>query len=86
LLDNLKNMLYKDGGANPVLPVETFLCDITVTALTKTEALKLKNGQAIDSRGLTPKEQPYACCLENKLIALCEVKENLLLPIRVFNH
>ncbi|MBE6462867.1 MAG: tRNA pseudouridine(55) synthase TruB [Alphaproteobacteria bacterium] len=86
LLDNLKNMLYKNGGANPVLPVETFLCDITVIALTKTEALKLKNGQAIDSKGLPPQDRPYACCLENKLIALCEVKENHLLPIRVFNH
>ena len=86
LLDNLKNILYKNGGEFSVLPVETFLCDITVIALTKTEALKLKSGQAIDSNGLTPQELPYACCLENKLIALCEVKENKLLPIRVFNH
>ena len=86
LLDNLKNMLYKNDGATPVLPVETFLCDITVIALTKTEALKLKNGQAIDSKGLTPKDSPYACCYNNKLVALSEVKENKLLPIRVFNH
>ena len=86
LLDNLKNMLYKDCGETPVLPVETFLCDITVIALTQTESLKLKNGQAIDSKGYSPQNQPYACCLDNKLIALAEVKENKLLPIRVFNH
>ncbi|MBR5598437.1 MAG: tRNA pseudouridine(55) synthase TruB [Alphaproteobacteria bacterium] len=86
LLDNLKNMLYKGDGDYFVLPVETFLCDITVIALTKTEALKLKNGQAIDCKGLNPDTKPIACCLENKLIALSEVKENKLLPIRVFNH
>ena len=86
LLDNLKNMMYKDGGALSVLPVETFLCDITVIALTQTEALKLKNGQTIDSKGLTSQDQPYACCLDNKLIALCEAKDDHLFPIRVFNH
>lgn len=86
LLDNLKNMLYKSTGASPVLPVETFLCDITVIALTQTEALKLKNGQAIDSKGLKPLSKPFACCFNNKLIALADVKENTLSPIRVFNH
>lgn len=86
LLDNLKNMLYKNFGENSVLPVETFLCDITVIALTKAETLKLKNGQAIDSKGLKPQERPYACCYNNKLVALSNVKENKLLPIRVFNH
>ncbi len=86
LLDNLKNMLYREDGANPVLPVETFLCDITVIALTKAEALKLKNGQPIDNKGIKPSNNIYAGCLDNKLIALIEERESYLFPIRVFNH
>ncbi len=85
LLDNLKNMLYTTSGANPVLPVETFLCDITVIALTKTEALKLKNGQPIDNKELNSSNNIYAGCLEGKLIALIEERETHLYPIRVFN-
>jgi len=86
LLDNLKNMLYKDAGVSPLLPVETFLCDITVIALTEAEALKLKRGQAIDSKGFKSSDKVAAACLENKLIALVEYKDNSLKPIRVFNH
>ena len=85
LLDNLKNMLYKDDGAFPLLPVETFLCDITVIALTAEDALKLKNGQTLPAQGVTPFAGIAAACLENKLIALIENKENIISPIRVFN-
>jgi hypothetical protein len=67
------------------LPVETFLCDITVIALTKTEALKLKSGQAIDSARFKIADNIIAACFENKLIALVEQRENALWPIRVFN-
>ena len=85
LLDNLKNMLYKTDGVFPLLPVETFLCDITVIALTKAEALKLKSGQVIDSKGFKTIEGIAAACFENKLIALIEQQGNTLKPIRVFN-
>lgn len=85
LLDNLKNMLYKSDGANPVLPVETFLCDITVIALTSEEALRLKNGQHIDSKRFSPFTSVSAGCLDNKLIALIEYKDEKIYPIRVFN-
>lgn len=86
LLDNLKNMLYKDAGVSPLLPVETFLCDITVIALTEAEALKLKSGQVIDSKDFKSFNNVAAACFNNKLIALVELKDNNLKPIRVFNH
>jgi len=86
LLDNLKNMLYKDAGVSPLLPVETFLCDITVIALTEAEALKLRRGQTIDSKGFKSSDKVAAAYFENKLIALVEYKDNSLKPIRVFNH
>lgn len=85
LLDNLKNILYKEGGVSPLKPVETFLCDITVIALTKEQALKLKSGQALDSKDLISFENVAAACFENKLIALIGSKEHKVFPIRVFN-
>lgn len=85
LLDNLKNILYKDCGVSPLKPVETFLCDITVIALTEEQALKLKSGQTLDSKSLIPFEDTAAACYENKLIALIGTKENKVFPIRVFN-
>lgn len=85
LLDNLKNMLYKSDGVFQVLPVKTFLCDITVIALTSSEALKLKSGQSIDSGRFSPKENIMAACYNDELVALVEPQETILKPIRVFN-
>ena len=85
LLENLKNILYREGGVSPILPVETFLCDITVIALTEDEALKLKSGQTLIYQGTKPIEDTAAACFNNKLIALVELKDNILKPIRVFN-
>ena len=85
LLDNLKNILYKDGGVLPLLPVETFLCDITVIALTVAETLKLKSGQAIDSKRFNLTKEIIAACYNDKLIALVSPQGNTLKPIRVFN-
>ncbi len=85
LLENLKNTLYKDAGVYQLLPVETFLCDITVIAVTADEALKLKNGLTLSLQGFEPFSGTAAACFENKLIALIQNKENKISPIRVFN-
>ena len=86
LLDFKKNILYKSSGDSLVLPVETFLCDITVIALTDSEALKLKSGQPIDSKRFNLKSNINAACCQGKLIALVELQGDTLKPIRVFNH
>lgn len=86
LLDNLKNILYKSDGVSPLLPVETFLCDITVIALTEAETLKLRSGQTIDSTRFNLSNRTYAACYNDKLIALVAPDEKSLRPIRVFNH
>lgn len=86
LLENLKNMLYKPFGNFPLLPVETFLCDITVIALTEEEKLKLKSGQPIENKHFIKCNKIVAACFRDKLIALIEPKDNNLWPIRVFNH
>jgi tRNA pseudouridine55 synthase len=85
LLENLKNVVYKGCEDSIILPVETFLCDITVIALTEGESLKLKSGQAIESRENISFEKVAAACFENKLIALVEYKDGMLYPTRVFN-
>ena len=85
LLDNLKNILYKSSGVSPLLPVETFLCDITVIALTEAETLKLKSGQAIDSERFNLSKRPIAACYNNRLISLVALDGKTLKPIRVFN-
>lgn len=85
LLDNLKNMLYKNPDKFSVFPVETFLCDITVIALTEDEALKLKSGQPIDVKDFHLNNTPVAACFEGKLIAIVGMKQNKFFPIRVFN-
>ena len=86
LLENLKNMLYTTPVENIVLPVETFLCDITVIALTDSQFAKLKNGQHIENTRNISSKTICATLYENKLVAIVEAKENTLLPIRVFNH
>ena len=86
LLENLKNMLYTTPVENIVLPVETFLCDITVIALTDSQSAKLKNGQHIENTRNISSKTICAALYENKLVAIVEAKENTLLPIRVFNH
>ena len=86
LLENLKNMLYTTPVENIVLPVETFLCDITVIALTDSQSTKLKNGQPIENTRNISSNTICAAQYENKLVAIVEAKENTLLPIRVFNH
>ncbi len=85
LLENLKNILYKGQGVSAILPVETFLCDITDIALTEEEAQKLKNGQSLSDQRFKPFTGRAAAIYNNKLIALVERKDNTLIPIRVFN-
>ena len=86
LLEKLKNMLYTTSEENIVLPVETFLCDITVIALAQDDAFKLKRGQAIENKQNIEIGTIASALFENKLVALVEARENSLFPIRVFNH
>lgn len=86
LLENLKNILYKEQGVSAILPVETFLCDITDIAVTEEEAQKLKHGQSLSAQRFQPFSGRAAALYNHKLIALLEKKEETLIPIRVFNH
>ena len=45
LLENLENMVYGEDLNKFLLPLETFLCDITVIAVSEADAAKLKWGR-----------------------------------------
>ena len=88
LLENLENIVYGKDLNKFLLPLETFLCDITVIAVSEVDAAKLKLGQ-----GLSPKNYDVsqyigsyavATCF-NKLVAIVRIEESKIAPVRVFN-
>ena len=50
LLEKLENMVYSPKLLEYLLPMETFLCDITVIAVSEADAAKLKLGQSISPK------------------------------------
>lgn len=50
LLEKLENMVYSPELLEYLLPMETFLCDITVIAVSEADAAKLKMGQSISPK------------------------------------
>ena len=76
-----------------LLPVETALDDIPALALTEAEALRLRHGQTV--RPLRPADRAYIDQLGNgsivsvsacgKLVALAEIDDGMLRPVRVLN-
>lgn len=88
LLENLENMVYGEELIKNLLPIETFLCDITVIAVSEADAAKLRKGQ-----GLSPKnypmdelrEQDAIATFDNSLVAIVRIDERKIAPVRVFN-
>jgi tRNA pseudouridine55 synthase len=76
-----------------LLPVETALDDIPALALTEAEALRLRHGQTVQP--LRPADRAYIDQLGNgsivsvsacgKLVALAEIDDGMLRPVRVLN-
>jgi tRNA pseudouridine55 synthase len=91
------DMLGEFGHIPPLsehlLPIETALDDIPALALTEAEALRLRHGQAV--LPLCPTDRACIDQLGNgsivsvsadgKLVALVEIDEGLLRPVRVLN-
>ncbi len=50
LLEKLENMVYSPELLEYLLPMETFLCDITVIAVSEADAAKLKLGQSLSPK------------------------------------
>lgn len=88
LLENLKNMVYKEELERVMLPITTSLRDIAVIAVSEGDAAKLKQGQRIspknyDINHIIGKEA--VAMFDDSLVAIVEVEENRISPLRVFN-
>jgi len=76
-----------DPKAPFLLPLETALDDIPALAVSGNDAARLKQGQAVLSRGRdAPIVKGTVCAmLHGQPVALCEARQGELQPTRVFN-
>jgi tRNA pseudouridine55 synthase len=93
-LENLEALGHKAAASEYLLPVKTVLDDIPALALTDEEARRMSLGQAIalwpvvkrkPLTGLDEGQAVQALCGE-RLIAVAEVGNGMVRPVRVLNH
>jgi len=92
-LDKLPSLGHSPAPFEHLLPVETALDDIPALALTEAEAVRLRCGQAV--LPLRPTDRAFVLELGNgqriratcgtKLVALAEIADGALRPVRVLN-
>ncbi len=98
-LENLEALGHKAADSEILLPTRTVLADIPALALTEEEARRMIQGQAIALWPLvkrSPLIGPHGTGLEqgtpvqalcgDKLIAVAEVGNGMIRPVRVLNH
>ena len=87
-LEKLKNMVHSSTPNEVLLPIETYLRDIAVIAVSEDDAAKLKLGQ-----GLSPKtygldgsiEYEAVATHDGKMVAVVRIDNRKIAPVRVFN-
>jgi len=93
-LENLEALGHKAADSEYLLPVGTVLDDIPALALTEEEARRMTLGQAIalwpvvkrnPQQGLEQGTAVQVLC-GDKLIAVAEVGNGMVRPVRVLNH
>jgi len=98
-LENLEALGHKAADSEILLPTRTVLADIPALALTEEEARRMIQGQAIalwplvkrspligpNGTGLEQGAPVQALC-GDKLIAVAEVGNGMIRPVRVLNH
>ncbi len=93
-LENLEALGHKAADSAYLLPVKTVLDDIPALALTDEEARRMTLGQAValwpvvrrnPQTGLEQGTAVQALC-GDKLIAVAEVGNGMIRPVRVLNH
>ena len=87
-LEKLEELVHSAPLEEWILNVVTVLDDILAFAVTKDQADFLKNGGFIPSRELPASNrigELYKAMHDDKIIALCELDEEFLKPVRVFN-
>jgi len=92
-LENLASLVHSPGPLEHLLPIETALDDIPALALTEAEADRMRHGQTV--LPLHPADRKLVLELGNghairvtchgRLVALAEVADGALRPVRVLN-
>ncbi len=87
LLDSLEKIEYVDKRRESLLPVETSLRDIAEIAVSAEDATRLRMGQCLSVKafGNLPKSNLAATMCDDCLVALVQIDEYKISPIRVFN-
>ena len=84
-LDFLENLSDSAAASHYVMPVLAALDDIPALSITPEQAQKLRYGQLLEIKPPAADASIYKAVCEGVLIALVEVHETHLKPIRVFN-
>ena len=82
-LEQLTDLGHIATPLNALLSVETALADIPALALTESQANRLKNGQKV--RVLHAENGTVCAMAAGKPVAVAEVEEGEVRPVRVFN-
>lgn len=87
-LEKLKNMVHSSTPNEVLLPIETYLRDIAVIAVSEADAAKLKLGQGLSPKtyGLDGSVEYEAVATHNgKMVAIVRIDNRKIAPVRVFN-
>ena len=93
-LENLEDLVHRDGRQEALLPVETALDDIPVLAVTDEDAFRLSQGRGIvllpkqvsEVRGSLNGDDPTLLAMhKGRAAAICEMRDGQIRPVRVFN-
>ncbi|WP_321395505.1 tRNA pseudouridine(55) synthase TruB [Emcibacter sp.] len=82
-LDNLEKLVHSAPLEDRILAVETVLDDILALAVTEEEAKRLQQGQKLPVPNRAEGLVRVTC--EGRFIALAEISEGIVKPVRVFN-
>ena len=97
-IDFSKEIIHSPSVLKKIIPIEKVLDDIPALFLTETEAMKLRQGQKIRLNSLKfnnnfiteyPNYKKFArvCTVSNdKLVAIIEIDDGLVMPKRIINY
>ncbi len=82
-LENLEELSHSAPAAGLLRPITTALDDIPAVAVTALEAADLKQGRPIQQTGV---KQGICYCMDGDIpVAIAEVMDEMVRPLRVFN-
>jgi tRNA pseudouridine55 synthase len=82
-LDKLGDLMHSAALSEHLRPVETALDDIPALAMTESQATRLSQGQVVQVLGTEP--GLVRVTADDRLVALAEVNDGDVRPVRVFN-